>query len=309
MAYSGRDEKASGAEQPLVGAQQESAEASTSRGPQRLLISMNQTTTRRWTLQQDVLYYQEMEIDAIGVWRPKLAALGEDEAIEFLRDSGMKVTSVSWAGGFTGTNGYTFQEVLDDARHAIQTAERLKADCVVIISGPRNSHIKSHMYCLLVEALRELADCAAAAGVMLALKPMHRRYARDWTFVNTLDQTLDVLGRVAHPAVGIALNTHHLWQEPGLLDRIPEIVPLLATVQLSDWRERPTSDNDHCLLGAGQAPLPEIIHALLQNGYDGYFDVEIWSERLWSTSYFELIRACLSYLRTLPVDSRRQVTV
>ncbi|NOX55056.1 MAG: hypothetical protein GXP27_11595, partial [Planctomycetes bacterium] len=77
----------------------------------------------------------------------------------------------------------------------------------------------------------------------------------------------------------------------------------------SDWREPPTSDNDHCLLGAGQAPVAEIIQALLQNGYDGYFDIEIWSEELWRASYFEVIRSCLSYLRSLPVDSRRQAVV
>ncbi|NOX55493.1 MAG: hypothetical protein GXP27_13860, partial [Planctomycetes bacterium] len=127
VACSGQDDGVSGSEQESV---DQSASLSP-RGRERLLVSMNQTTTRRWTLQQDVLYYQEMEIDAIGVWRPKLAALGEDESIHFLLESGLKVTSVSWAGGFTGTNGYTFEEVLDDARQAIRTAERLKADCVV----------------------------------------------------------------------------------------------------------------------------------------------------------------------------------
>ena len=138
---------------------------------------------------------------------------------------------------------------------------------------------------------------------------MHPIFARQWTFLNTLDQTLEILDRVRHPAVGMAFNVYHLWQEARLLDRIAEVAPRVATVQLSDWREPPRSDNDHCSLGAGCLPLDRMIEAFVMNGYRGYFDVEIWSEELWGQDYFDLLRDNLGYLRSLGRNERRHIPV
>jgi len=268
---------------------------------------MNEMTTYRWSFLEDVLYYREMAIDAMGVWLRKLEDFGEERGIDLLRESGIKVTSVSWGGGFTGANGHSFREAIDEAREAIRLSGQMGADCLVIVSGPRNSHTKKHMRRLLVDGLRRLADQAAENAVKLAVKPMHRLFAREWTFLNTLDQTLDVLEEVDHPAVGMAFDAYHLWQEPRLEDRIAQIVPHVATVQLSDGRETPRSDNDHCQLGTGVVPLQRIIGAFLENGYRGCFDVQIWSHELWRSDYFQMLRDCKTHLLLLGANLRRQV--
>jgi len=275
--------------------------------PGRFRISMNEMTTYRWSFLEDVLYYQEMAIDAMGVWLRKLEDFGEERGIDLLMESGIKVTSVSWAGGFTGTNGHLFREAIQEAHEAIELSGQMEADCLVILSGPRNSHTKNHMRRLLVDGLRQLADDAVENDIVLAVKPMHRLFAREWTFLNTLDQTLDVLDEVDHPAVGMAFDAYHLWQEPRLADRIAQIVPYVATVQLSDWRKSPRSDNDHCLPGTGDVPLERIIHAFLENGYDRHFDVQVWSQELWRSDYFQLLRDCKTYLLSLGTNLRRHI--
>ena len=272
---------------------------------QCLRVSVNEMTTYRWSFLEDVLNYEELGIEGIGIWRPKLCECGEELARHVLVDSSLKVTSVSWAGGFTGVNGYSFADAIDDARDAIRLAASLKAECLVVLSGGRNGHIKSQMYRLLVDGLRELGDFAAERGLSLAVKPMHAMFARDWTFLNSLDHTLDVLDCVGHESVKLAFDVYHLWQEPRLLDRIRDIVGRVATVQLSDWREPPRTDNDHCSLGTGEIPLPWIIESFLQNGYEGFFDVQVWSEDLWRCNYFELLNQSLSYLRTVDANLRR----
>ncbi|MBX3436557.1 MAG: sugar phosphate isomerase/epimerase, partial [Planctomycetaceae bacterium] len=142
-----------------------------------------------------------------------------------------------------------------------------------------------------VDGLTEVLDLAGEYGVTLALQPMHRLFRDEWTFLNTLDDTLDILSRIDHPCLRMAFGTYHLWQEPRLCERLVELAPLLATVQISDWRT-PRCDNDRVLPGDGVIPLREILALLEQGGYGGSYEVEIWSSELWKRDPFQLIEEC-----------------
>ena len=86
-------------------------------------LSMNEMTTYRWSLAHDVENYQEAGYSGIGVWRHKLSDEKEDQAIDLLADSGLSVTNLSWAGGFTGSDGRTLAESIEDAADAIRLAD------------------------------------------------------------------------------------------------------------------------------------------------------------------------------------------
>lgn len=252
-------------------------------------LSMNEMTTYRWSLLDDVVAYRKAGYAAIGVWRPKLVEFGEERGCELLCDSGLTVSSISWAGGFTGSHGHSFREAVDDARDVLRTAAAVNAECLVIVSGCRAGHTANHARRLLVSGLRALADEAAEYDVRLALQPMHPMFASEWSFLTTLDETVDVLDRCDHEAVGMAFDVYHLWQEPRLLERIPEIAPSVSLVQLSDWRDPPRSEVDRCRLGEGEIPLRDIVQTFAQSGYNGYYEVEIWSEELWRSDYEALL--------------------
>ena len=260
--------------------------------PLRSKLSINETTTYRWSLLDDISAYRDAGISAIGIWRPKLSEFGEERGIELVQDSGLEVSSLSWAGGFTGSHGHTYTEAIDDAREAIHVASRLNARSLVIVSGARAGHTLNHAQRMLVDALKALADDAAERQIRLALQPMHRMFSQEWSFLTSLDSTLDVLAACDHPSLGIAFDVYHLWQEPRLLERIEQIAPHVATLRLNDWREPPRSDVDRCLPGEGEIPLREITHTFLESGYDGYFEIDIWSEELWCSDYVELLGRC-----------------
>src|SRR5207245_9527399 len=59
----------------------------------------------------------------------------------------------------------------------------------------------------LVENLRPVADHAAERGVTLALEPLNRF---ETSFMNTAEQVLEVVDRVASPALGVLLDTFHM---------------------------------------------------------------------------------------------------
>ena len=259
-------------------------------------LAVNETTTHRWSFLEDVTSYCEAGFGAIGVWLPKLVQFGEERGIELIRDSGMSVSSVSWTGGFTGWDGQSFQDSIDDARSAVKTAGELNAESLIVISGARCGHTLSHARQLLNDALKILVDDAGEYGLALALQPMS---SRECSFLTSLDETLEILDECNHPLVKMAFDVSQLWKEPHLLERIPEIASLVTTLQLCDQRDPPQSEFDQLLPGDGEIPLEEITTAFLDADYDGFFEIKIWSEELWDSDYSDLLRTCRSRLESL----------
>ncbi|MBI3463054.1 MAG: sugar phosphate isomerase/epimerase [Planctomycetes bacterium] len=255
-------------------------------------LSINEMTTYRWSFDEDVLHYRELGIEGMGVWRWKIAQFGEERGVELLRESGLNVSNLSWGGGFTGADGRTYKESVEDAIDGLHLAADLGAEVFVVVSGPRGGHTYNHARDLLIDALWELVPVARQCGVAIGLEPMHPMYARAWTFLVSLDDAMRVLDTVGEPELGLVFDIYHLWQEKGLLERIPVIAPQVRIIQLADWHEPPRSENDRVMPGNGVIPLKQVVQAFQQAGYDGYYDLELLSEELWRGDYLQLIRTC-----------------
>jgi len=274
----------------------------------RLRLSLSELTTRRWSLTEEVERVRALHYDALGLWRPKVAAIGTVAAAQCIRQSGLTVSSLSFIGGFTGTNGLSYSDAIADARDALADAEQLGAENLIVVTGTRNGHTIRHSRRLLVEALGELAEDAAARGVRLCVLPMHSYFARTWTYLNSLDETLDLLDRISHPAVALAFDCYQLQQEPDLVARIPELVPVTGIVQISDAQRPPAAAADRCCPGEGSIPLGEIIRAFQRSGFAGYYDVQVWSPACWTGDYSRIAtagRETLLRLAQLPVVMAR----
>jgi sugar phosphate isomerase/epimerase len=253
-------------------------------------LAMNEMTTFRWSFEQDVHQYLAAGIPALGVWRQKISDFGEDKAVELLRDSGLQASSLLWAGGFTGSDGRTFRESLDDAREAVRLAAEMKAGCLVVYSGARAGHTHNHARRILKSALSELAGLAHELHVTLAVEPMHAAVAADWTFLTSLDETLATIDEIGSPLVKICFDTYHLGQEEDVLRRIPEIASRIALVQLGDTKSPPQEEPHRCCLGEGMIPLREIVKSLISAGYRGFFEVELMGEEIEAADYNDLLR-------------------
>ncbi|MFQ5730805.1 MAG: sugar phosphate isomerase/epimerase family protein [Planctomycetaceae bacterium] len=245
-------------------------------------MALNQITTLRQSLDEDVAACVDAGIEGIGLWRPKVAEFGEERATELLRDAGLRVTSLSWAGGFTGQGGYSYADAVDDARDALHSAGRLNAQSLSIVGGPRLMHLKGYARSLVVDGLRELADEADALNVDLALQPMHRTFQESWTFLNSLNAAMDVLQRCRHPRVKLAVDVYQLGWDERFLKRLPECVPHIAVVQLADGRRPPQTRFERRRPGEGRLPLATIVQTLLRHHYVGDFEIAVWSTDLWA---------------------------
>jgi sugar phosphate isomerase/epimerase len=155
---------------------------------------------------------------------------------------------------------------------------------------------------LVVDALKELAGEALDRKVTLSLQPMRPEFKDSWTFLHNLDETLDLLDRVNHPAVQLAFDTYHLGQERGLLNRLPELVPFIGVVQASDSRTKVLDEYDRVLPGEGVLSAEAIVSGLIDAGYRGFVDYQIWSEDCWRSQDLSWLHRCRdNFSRLCPV--------
>ncbi len=259
-------------------------------------LSINELTTYRWTFEQDVSRYLEAGIPSIGVWRQKVSDFGEDRAVELIQASGLQVSNLLWAGGFTGSDGRTFRDSIEDALEAIVLAGRLRAECVVVYSGGRAGHTHNHARRLLSGALKELLPVARQHGVKLALEPMHEECAAEFTFLTSVPDLLQLFDQVGEDDLSLVYDTYHLGFDRSSIDLIGEIIDRIAIVHLGDASEPPAGEQNRCPLGSGALPLQETIEALRSAGFDGYFDVELIGESVEDSEYQTLLEQSRDYV-------------
>ena len=252
-------------------------------------LSINEVTTYRWSFEQDVAGYRACGIEAIGVWRQKLADFGETRGVELLADAGLTVSNLLWAGGFTGSDGRSYEESVADAREALQLAAALGTRHLIVYTGARDGHTHNHARRLFAAALEALLPQAAELDVTLTVEPMHADCADDWTFLTDLDEALALVESIGNPYLKLAFDTYHWGHEPQIAERIGANVHHIGIVHLGDAKGTPDSEQNRHRLGDGSVPLARIIKSLREAGYDGYYDVELFGEEIENSDYRQLL--------------------
>ncbi|MCA9149781.1 MAG: sugar phosphate isomerase/epimerase [Planctomycetales bacterium] len=262
-------------------------------------MSMNELTTYSWTFEEDVLHFANAGYAAIGVWRQKLSDFGEERGIELLRDHDLSVSNLMWAGGFTGIDGRRFRESVQDAIEAIHLAADLGSDSLIVYTGSRAGHTMNHSARICRNAIAELIPVAESCGVNLAIEPVLEAAGGDWSFLHNLDAALGFVDQFGSANVKLAIDSYHIGMDSICLKQLEEIAPKVAIVHLGDAKRRPRGEQNRCLLGAGVIPIADIVGALLDGGYKGYFDVELLGEDMEGLKYHDVLtqsRTALSQL-------------
>lgn len=96
----------------------------------------------------------------VAVRRQQIRWIGEHALREILDDHGLTVSSLGFAGGFTGALGLSFQMAVADVQRAMHLALELGATSVVIVPGGRGLHTYRHAERTIRDGLCRCADLA-----------------------------------------------------------------------------------------------------------------------------------------------------
>lgn len=237
-------------------------------------IAISQMMTPRWELAREVDRLSAHGFAAMSVWRPKISDVGASAAAALITAAGLRISSLQWAGGFTGGDGRSFDESIDDALEAIETAEALAAPVLVVHSGCRGGHTRSHARRLLAEAIEFLAAPARQAGVTLAVKPMNPAAAGGCSFVSRLGEAVELVEGFDDPAVRLALDLWHWSDDLELARLVPRLAERTAVVQVADRTGPVAAGEDRLPAGHGQLPLADVVTEMAAYGYRGELEFD-----------------------------------
>ena len=268
-------------------------------------LSINLATLRNgWSFAQMVDGCLSHGITAIAPWRDQVAAVGLDEAARIVKANGLRVTGLCRGGMFPAVDAAGRQAAIDDNLRAIDEAAALGADCLVLVVGglPGSSKDIAGARQMVIDGIGAMLPQARAAGIPLAIEPLHPMYAADRACVNTIDQALDICVALGQ-GVGVAIDVYHVWWDPDLATAIARAgdMGLILAHHICDWLV-PTRDMllDRGMMGDGVIDLPGIRAMIEAAGYSGPQEVEIFSaENWWKRPGDEVLRTCVERFETV----------
>ncbi|GAA3598856.1 sugar phosphate isomerase/epimerase [Kineosporia mesophila] len=257
-------------------------------------LSLNQATIKYADLATALSVTAGAGIDAIGLWREPVAAVGPAQAARMVADSGLRVSSLCRGGFFTASSPDLRREALDDNRRAIDEIATLaqagapgSAPVLVLVAGglPEGDRDLAAARGRAAEAVGELAEHAAGVGVVLAVEPMHPLYAADRGVISTLGQALDLVADLPAPVAGVVVDTFHVWWDPALPAQIARAGAQgrIASYQVSDWITPFPGDAllSRGMMGDGHIDFASFTRLVRQAGYTGDIEVEIFNQEIW----------------------------
>ncbi len=249
-------------------------------------LCLHTVTHKPWSTEQCIQNFAAAGVSGITFWRYNLDGRDPVQVGKQAREAGLEIVSLCRGGFFPATSAAKRQAGIDDNLLAIEQAHALGAPLIVLVCGavPGQSLAESRQQ--ITDGIAAVLPAAEAAGVRLAIEPLHPMYADDRSAVNTMRQAHEICDALGSPAsLGIAADVYHIWWDPELKAMIDLAGQKgrLHAFHICDWRT-PTTDllNDRGIMGEGCIPIREISDWVDAAGFTGHREVEIFSNRLWA---------------------------
>jgi sugar phosphate isomerase/epimerase len=188
-------------------------------------------------------------------------------------DAGLKIVNLGSSANMHFLDSTKRQNNLDEAKKYIELASQLGCPFIRVFPNdlpkdqPENETVDA-----IIRALQELGDFAKNTGVKVLLES-HGKVIKS-------DMLLHIMKSAHHTQVGLVWDFFNMWsvtQEPPA-----QVYQVLKKYILHTHIKDAIlsgSGEKYTLLGQGNAPVQEALHALKTGGYSGYYSFE-W-EKHW----------------------------
>lgn len=247
-------------------------------------LSVSQITTLRSSFAEDVRTYADAGFDGIGVWELKLGEGADAEALEALEASGLdsaaavpavpSVLPLPLLGGPEDP-----AERVDAFCRSLERLAPFRPTSIVCLTGTGLGRDPDEARAIAVDGLRTMGREAERLGLRIGLEPYQRVGGEQWTIASSIPEAVELIEDAGDsPALGIQFDSWHLWNTPTLYEDIEREIDRFAGVHIADYRDPTRGWADRALPGEGVGDLPRILQALDAAGWDGLYDIEIFSD-------------------------------
>lgn len=254
--------------------------------PDRDRLCIHQVTLlERCDFRQSVECLARNGVFKTAIWRDMLDAAGLKVAKRALADSGVDAPVFCSAGFLTASSPEAFTKALDDNRRRFEQAAELGAKVIVTLTGgldPAAPDLDAARK-RAEDGLASLAPDARAAGVRLALEPLHPMVCGLRSVLSTLADANDWLDRLdADDVFALTVDSYALWWDPALEREIARAGKRIASFHVSDWLPETRDVRlDRGMPGDGLIDNRKIRSWIERAGFDGMIEVEIFSKNDW----------------------------
>lgn len=200
------------------------------------------------------------------------------DVAKILADLDLNIVTFQPFRDFEGMPEPQRQRAFDRAERKFDLMEELGCDLLMVCSNASPEALGG--IDRAAADFRELGERAAKRGFRVAFE------ALAWgKHINDYRDSWEVVRRANHPAVGLVLDTFHIYARKTEVKSLRSIPgDRIFLVQLADapWLDMDAlswSRHFRCFPGQGDMPILEFMQALKETGYDGPLSLEIFNDQ------------------------------
>jgi sugar phosphate isomerase/epimerase len=258
-------------------------------------FSVSEFSTLNLTWEEDLAAFAAGGAEGIGIAEAKLPE-NNSVALAQLRESGLKATlclpaALSILPNALGPDPADPEERIELLAASVRRLAAYEPEMVMFLTGAPGDRDEAEARAMVIEGIRVLGSVGRETGVRVGVEPIHRTANAEFSIITDLPGAEALLEEAGDDSVGILVDTWHLWDTPDVLDHARRLASRFPVVHVNDWRAETRDWDDRALPGEGVMDLPAIIGALEAGGYDGWYDMEVFSGEHYPDSLMKLAAA------------------
>jgi sugar phosphate isomerase/epimerase len=192
-----------------------------------------------------------------------------------IRDAGLEVATLTHRAFGFATSGETTaarQRLLD----TIAIAGEIGAQSIIMTTGGRGVLDWTEAADRFAEAMAPCAEAARVAGIPLGIEPTSHLYCD----VSIAHRLVDTVTLARKAGIGVMIDLFACWVDSDITQAIAEACPICPVIQVSDYVHGDRGLPCRAVPGDGALPFDQLVPAIVQSGFKGWFDLEIIGPRL-----------------------------
>ena len=252
-------------------------------------LSVNSVSSYLQPLAADIALWDDLGIDHVALILPKIEEAGWDAARDMVKGAGLRVSTIF---------GPTYRP-LDadrslgwweaDQKGTVDTVEfaaSIGAASVYVCSGGAPTMSWDEAGAAFRELVAPAVKRGNELGVPLLLEPTNPLRA-DISFIFWQRDAMD-LARQA--GTKVMLDFQSCWYERGLEQAVRKNMDLVGLAQISDFKIGTTETGNRVVPGDGDIPLERLLAMVLDAGFEGSFDLEVFGPVVEAEGYHSSVR-------------------